>query len=179
MRKFHELKEEIVTTIEKAIKEDDFKKFKSLTITNRFPNLKRIYFQLGEERISLHEFTKAENSNCFLHPHAWESEITLIEGVYKHYHYLGLTLITDYSKALKDRSFKTILTKGSSYHIDSPLIWHKVVPLTTCNTIMINAPKWDVYSKYCTFTKGTEEVNLNYIEKVRFLQKSLKLIKKL
>jgi hypothetical protein len=167
MRLFKELKPSIIAHIEKCLKDNDYSSIQSLLINRRKPHTERLFFYLGDERICFHTFQPASSEECFAHPHSWESEIVLLEGEYEHYIKTDVPLTSNENENWK--YVKHLLRPGSSYHIDDPGTWHKVVPLVECKTLMINGPIWDNYNINCKFTKGKELVSLEESKIVKIL----------
>lgn len=167
MRKLKDLKYEILNHLYKSCSTYDFSTFTGLIIKDRQPHTTRLSFLLGSERICLHIFEPAKNSECFPHPHSWPCEVTILKGVYAHSLLNIADLKTDYSHVFSNLNsgglylYKHVLTRGGSYEMMFPNMWHKVVPLKKCYTIMINGPQFDKYSKHCTFTKGEEVVEIS------------------
>jgi hypothetical protein len=161
---------EIIQFIDKALSDDMyFNKIQSLRIDKRKPYTDRLFFFLKSNpklRVCLHTFQACNKSEAFAHPHSWESEVLLLEGKYEHWIENFVKLDMDISDSFNDGfCIGTILTSGSSYHIDNPHTWHKVQPLTECKTIMINGPVWEKHSQYCKFTKGKELIEISDTEK--------------
>jgi len=148
---------------------EDINNIKSLRITERQPLTERLYFQLPSDptlRVCLHVFHPADADDCFPHPHAWEAEVILLNGFYKHW--IKSNVPFDFNaKVLFGKGLaSTILAPGSTYHMDTPFMWHKVQPLTVCHTLMVNKPTWRPKSQHCKFTKGEEVVEMSVSKKL-------------
>ena len=111
----------------------------SLVINKRKPHTYRAYLFLPDgSRACFHRFSPCDVSEAFTHPHAWDAEFLVLKGSYEQYLFYTQTLHDE--ELCPVGGFKCIT--GTQYSISSPFIWHKVIPLETTWTLMINRIPW-------------------------------------
>jgi len=130
----------------------DSDKWDSLIVNKRKPHTYRAFIFDGKTRICLHRFERCTTEESFYHPHPWESEILILRGRYRQA--IGFT------PNREDRNPQTImdmiLSAGSFYTMTNPLGWHKVTPITTCYSLMVNFESWDDQHSNAPRTKGKD-----------------------
>lgn len=128
------------------------KEWDSLVINRRKPHTTRLYRRFPNYRVCLHMFHPCKANETQGHPHPWPGAFLILGGSY--YHSVGI------SKDLKSNPryfYKELLTEGSYYEIDNKRVFHKVQPIETTWTVMINGDPWKGHIK----TKTTKGKNLD------------------
>jgi hypothetical protein len=141
----------IIPKVPELLREPD--NWESLIINKRKPHTYRAFTQLDDIRVCLHKFDMCAQNEAFWHPHPWPGAFLVLSGSYE----MKVGYSQDRVSPPKE-VLKTILYKGSSYEMLNPLAWHSVVPKSTCYTIMVNGPAWDLdYAhKDIKVTKGKD-----------------------
>ena len=127
----------------------DLSKWDSLVINRRKPHTNRAFIQHGDDRICLHRFDPCRFDETNPHPHSWSASMLLLHGSYD--------MVVSKSLDLHSRPIsimKMTLTAGSVYHMSDPRLWHQVVPNTTCFSLMVNSPRYDMPHSSAPTTKG-------------------------
>lgn len=145
--------------------------WKSLIINRRKPITYRAFTMIGENRLCLHKFEQFDTSSeeGFFHPHPWPGAFRIVDGAYRME--VGITpdrFVEKPSKVI----YTTELTNGSSYEIDDPLLWHRVMPLTDeVYTVMLNGVPWtpDVAHTQVRTTKGKDLESMSADQLARHL----------
>lgn len=110
----------------------------SLIVNRRKPVTYRVFTNLPEYRICLHEFDPCHTHEAFQHPHPWAGAFIILDGRYE----MNVKLSKDRTDHNPADAITLILAKHSIYEIVNPLTWHSVVPLVTTRTVMINETPW-------------------------------------
>lgn len=144
----------------------DVSRWDSIIINKRKPYTYRAFTMFEDVRISLHKFDPCDKTESFYHPHPWPGAFCILKGGYE----MELGISPDRFSEPKDVC-KTIMRRNSRYEIVDPLVWHKITPLETTYTVMINSPPWDSNTAH-TQIRTTQNKNLGKIDD-KALQKHL------
>jgi len=125
--------------------------WESLVINRRKPHTYRIFQQIGGFRVCLHRFEACEEDEAFPHPHPWPGAFLLLEGEYIHTVGGSADL-----KSKPEYFIREIVRPYSMYEIINPQTWHKVQPLQTTYTVMLNGEPWDRQHSETRTTKGKD-----------------------
>lgn len=155
----------IASAMKECIKDPNFwdhKTWDSLRINRRKPHTDRIFKLLPSGlRICVHRFEPCSEEESFAHPHAWPAEFFVLTGSYKEDIYVNITdnipLVTSYYGS------------GSFHSIYNPLTWHRITPLETTYTIMVNGPPFENPDPEVRTTKGKDLDKLTDLEKLNML----------
>jgi hypothetical protein len=119
----------------------------------RNPTMARIYKYVGKDRLCIHNFYDPDltGEDSDLHIHGWPMAACIIDGSYRME--LGKTNNPDDSNPVRVATIELIA--GSYYDMITPMIWHRVIPLTQkISSVMLNGPPWEPMP---TFLKGAKE----------------------
>ena len=145
---------------------EDQSKWDSLIINRRKPHTYRIFTWLNNDRICLHMFNVCDKHEAFSHPHPWPAVFKILKGAYR----MSLGRSPD-RKSDPVPISELIMTTGSYYSIEDPLVWHSVIPLHVTYTVMLNESPWDTtiaHTKVRT-TKGKDLDKIDENELKAFL----------
>jgi hypothetical protein len=128
------------------------------------PYVKRVWKQIGENRLYLHEIFPCEKEESLLHPHPWPSAMKVISGTYE----MGV----GYSETseLPVIASTLILPENSYYEMTNLHSWHYVRPLEKSSlSLMITGIPWkrDVPKSDYTLRELTAEEKENILEKFK------------
>lgn len=143
----------------------------SLIINKRKPHTYRIFRQFGEYRVCLHRFEPCSDEDCFAHPHPWPGAFLLLQGTYIHTVGYSPTLDSD-----PTFFYREIVRPNTMYEIVHRNTWHKVQPVTTTWTIMINGKPWEEQHSSTRTTKGKDLEKMPEDELIAHLQKFKRLM---
>ncbi len=111
----------------------------SLVIDRRKPETFRVFMHFIDidVRICLHRFNVCARHESFYHPHPWPAAFKILKGSY--HMQTGMSL--DRTSEPRDVS-EAVFAAGSKYAITDPMTWHKITPLETTYTVMVNRAPW-------------------------------------
>ncbi len=146
---------------------DNPKDWDSLIIDRRKPTTYRLFTTFGKRRLCLHKFNPCDSSEAFPHPHPWPGAFRILSGSYN--------MKLGWSKdrfSEPDKWTNILLTKGSSYEIVDPLLWHSVIPTMVTHTIMLNDEPWpeDIAHSQVRRTAGKDLEKMTDQQKYETLQ---------
>lgn len=128
----------------------------SLVINRRKPHTYRVFRQFGEHRVCLHRFEPCSEDEAFPHPHPWPGAFLLLQGEYVH------TVGGSADLESKPEFYiREIVRPYSMYEIINPKTWHRVQPLKTTYTVMLNSEPWDEQHNETRTTKGKDLDNMD------------------
>lgn len=110
----------------------------TLDINYERPHVKRVWRQIGDFRINLHEIIPCDPTVTFFHPHRVPSAMKIESGRY------GMDI--GYGPGLIDpgKMMKVILPAGSYYEMTDPDSWHSVYPIDEpVMSLMVTGKPWD------------------------------------
>ena len=122
--------------------------WESLVINKRKPHTYRAWSWLSRydlltdiqhsHRVCLHRFEPCEAEEAFSHPHGWPAEFLVLSGRYLE------TVWRGHNESCTDARpvSETLHVAGTWHKIDNEHTWHKIQPLTTTFTLMINGPAY-------------------------------------
>lgn len=145
----------------------DGKDWDSLLINRRKPYTYRMFTSLPVGRLCLHKFDPCGDNEAFYHPHPWPGAFVILKGAYK------MTVGLSPDRTSKPETvMESILHAGSFYQIDNPMTWHKIQPLTTTYTMMLNGMPWDADYAHTEVrtTKGKDLGALDDTTKLKHLR---------
>ena len=122
----------------------------SLVINRRKPHTYRIFKQYGDYRVCLHKFEPCEEHEAFGHPHPWAGAFLVLKGECTQY--IGLST----SDTGPVWCYKELIRPGTMYEITKPMTWHRIQPLKTTWTVMINREPWRYPHVDVKTTKGKD-----------------------
>lgn len=109
----------------------------SIVVNRRKPYTYRAFIFHGVYRICLHRFDPCEEHEAFFHRHPWDSRIWLLDGFYE--------MVVGHCPMGEENPVPLLKTEfygeGSGYESFNPEFWHKVIPHTTCYSVMVNGPR--------------------------------------
>jgi hypothetical protein len=146
-----EMLPEIKADIRSTLDAGTIETWQSLIIDRRKPHTYRVFKQFGEHRVCLHRFEACDDSDAFAHPHPWPAAFLLLSGQY--IQSIGGSVDL---QSQPEFYMRELVRPRSMYEIINPLNWHKIQPLNTTYTLMINGPGWDVTHKDTRTTKGKD-----------------------
>lgn len=142
--------EEAVDVAAKACIEPSL--WRSIVINRRKPHTYRAFLQLGDSRICLHRFEACEPADSFAHPHPWPSAMLILSGEYE----MVVGHTPDLSSTEPTEVIRLALSAGSIYHMRERQTWHQVIPRSTCYSLMVNGPRWDIAHQRAPSTTGKQ-----------------------
>ena len=142
------------------VDKDSFSSWDSLVINKRKPHTFRMMKQIGKYRLCLHKFEPCSDEECFIHPHSWPASFLVLAGSYIQTFSTSNTLSSPPHPVSRE-----IVGPGHTYEITTPFTWHKIQPLETTYTIMLNGPPFTHYHTKCRFTKGKDLDKMSHVEK--------------
>lgn len=109
----------------------------SLYVDYHKPYVKRLWKQVGDFRIFLHQIFPCERSESLLHPHPWPSAMKVISGLYE----MGVGYSESNIKPIIASTL--ILPENSYYEMVDINAWHYVRPLEKPSlSLMITGVPW-------------------------------------
>lgn len=140
---------ELLPAIHNSLLDDE--EWDSLVINRRKPVTHRLFRQFGEYRVCLHEFTPCTKVESFPHPHPWPGAFLVLHGGY--WQDIGLS---------EDRftepefHYTELVKPGSMYEITDPMTWHRITPIQTTYTVMLNGEPFSNPHTEVRTTKGKD-----------------------
>ncbi|MBA8667094.1 hypothetical protein H1Q59_04225 [Holosporaceae bacterium 'Namur'] len=123
--------------------------WKSLNINDEFPNVDRIWRQIGNIRVNLHRIHTSKEKPLF-HSHPWPSAMAILKGEYE-------TAI-GYGKEKPPIIYSGIFTTGTMYEMPDKDTWHYVMPFKEpCYTVMVTGLPWDISPSNRTLVPLTDD----------------------
>lgn len=123
----------------------------SLVINRRKPYTYRVFRNFGDFRVCLHKFEPCSQFEAFSHPHPWPAAFLILKG--KYVQTLGYSLDLASPPVI---NYQEILCPYSKYCIIDNKLWHKIQPLETTYTIMVNGQPFEEQHKEVKTTKGKD-----------------------
>ena len=115
----------------------DTESWNSVYVDYHKPYVKRLWKQIGENRVYLHQITPCERAESLLHPHPWPSAMKVIQGAYE----MGVGY--SQTKDLPVIASTIILSKDSYYEMVDINSWHYVRPLGDASySLMLTGKPW-------------------------------------
>lgn len=146
----------------------------TLVINKRKPYTYRAFTYLPDgNRVCLHKFEPCDESESFKHPHAWPAEFLVCYGSYLE----EIELYEEYISEISGNLIKTgnpvvssVYTQNSWHRIDNRDVFHKVTPLETTYTIMINEKPYMYPHPDVKTTKGKDLDSMTFLELKKHLE---------
>lgn len=118
----------------------------SIYVDYHKPYVKRLWKQVGDYRIFLHQIFPCEKSESLLHPHPWPSAMKVIKGIYE----MGVGYSEKNDAPIIASTL--ILPKDSYYEMVDINSWHYVRPLNEPSfSLMITGVPWKRESPKSTY----------------------------
>lgn len=146
----------ILQKVRQALDTNDLSMWDSLVINRRKPHTYRVFRQFGDYRVCLHRFEPCEESDAFPHPHPWPGAFLLLQGEYVHTIGGSADLESEPEYYIRE-----VVRPYSMYEIINPHTWHKVQPLQTTYTLMMNGEPWETQHNETRTTKGKDLLSMN------------------
>ena len=151
---------------------DEVNEWESLVINRRKPHTYRVFRNIDGYRVCLHRFEPCDDNEAFPHPHPWPGAFLLLEGEYVHTVGGSVDL-----KSEPEYFLREIVRPYSTYEIINKQTWHRVQPIKTTYTVMINGEPWKESHSETRTTKGKDLESMERDDLVKHLNKFRVLLK--
>lgn len=117
--------------------------WQSLDIDYEAPRVERLWRQVDDVRVFLHQIHPC--AQALYHPHPWPSAVHLLFGKYEMGVAESATILFPNLIEADREVARVVLAEGSEYEMLNPTGWHYVKPLgrVPSLSIMVTAKPWD------------------------------------